>query len=253
MLDGDSGARNVPPSGARLAAAASAGIFPRSRMLSAGLVLLAAGALAILAGPLLGASLAELMRDGLERAFSLRAENGAAAATLLEAGRLLAWIAAPLAVVALVAVLIPARLARRRGGQTAAPLPRVRERDSFSAALSIAAAAAVLLVAVWTLRRAAGPALERAGAGSEAALCSLAAPFAVLLVASGAILCTAGLAEVAWYRARIWRALHLDAAQARREAREQGGDERARQRMRARDPDGSLRADEGGGGGKASR
>ncbi|MFO8072182.1 MAG: EscU/YscU/HrcU family type III secretion system export apparatus switch protein [Polyangia bacterium] len=235
MLDGDSGARNVPPSRARLAAAASAGIFSRSRMLSAGLVLVVAGSLAIPAGPLLGASLAELMRNGLERAFALRTESGAAVATLLQAGRLLAWIAAPLLVVALAAVSIPAWIARRRGGQTAAPLPRVRERDLFSGALSIAAAAAIVMIAVWILRRAAGPALERAGAGSEAALGSLAAPFAVLLVASGAILCIAGLAEMAWYRARIWRALHLDAAQARREAREQGGDERARRRMRERE------------------
>lgn len=210
-MHNDGSGRHLPPSTARLAAAARAGMFPRSPLLALGAALAAFAATLGLGGEALGSALADLVRDGLERAVLERPDPIAALAEALRRG---AIIAAPIvlapAAVALIAAVAPALWARRHGrGSTSAPLPSMPPRSPERAVLFAAAAAVAALAMAWGLV-AARTTLSRVSAG---------------IFAAGVALLLAGLADLALQHVRLVEALSLTRSEA---SREDGANEAAR-------------------------
>jgi flagellar biosynthesis protein FlhB len=225
--------RSIPPSRARLAAAARAGVFARSRLLVAGVVLAAAGATGYLLSARLGAALVGLVEEGLLDAVRLRGDPGAALLAGIGRGLLavLPLILVPGAVGALAAVL-PALAARRGSGSTSVPLP-VRPSRASRGVLAAFAVALFALLALVIVRSYGGElalALRGEGSGGRWVFELL----AVLVATAGATAALAGLADLALERASLLRALALRPADAVREERAASGDPRVRSRVRAR-------------------
>jgi len=208
------GGGHLPPSDARLAAAASAGMFPRSPLVALGAALVAFAATLGLGGEALGSALADLVRGGIERAVLERPDPIDALADALLRG---AAIAAPIvlapATAALIAALAPALWARRHGrGSTSAPLPSMPPRSPERAVLLATAATVASLAMAWGLV-AAPPTLSRVSAA---------------IFAAGVALLLAGLADLALQRARLVEALSLTRSEARREQHTPGTARRLR-------------------------
>jgi flagellar biosynthesis protein FlhB len=202
MPEGSSG-RHLKPTDARLAAAARAGLFPRSPLVALGAALAAVAIVLGCGGEELGSALADLVRGGLETAVLTRPDPILALVDALRSG---AIIAAPLvlapAAAALVASAAPALWARRHGpGSTAAPLPEAPRMVAERAILSFAAAGVAALALIW---------------GLVAAHATLSRISAAIFVAGVALL-LAGLADLALQRARLVEALSLNRSEARRE------------------------------------
>jgi hypothetical protein len=211
----DKGA-HLPPSSARIAAAARAGLFPRSPLLPLGGALAGLGCALLAFGSAVGRGLLGLVDGGLAAAVSSRPDPVDALVAALGRG---ARIAVPLllapALAALLAALIPALVARRFGrGSTSNPLPEAPGFRPGRAVLRVAA------IAVAAAAVAHGFAAGRPNVESAAAA----------LVAAGTALLLAGLAEIALERARLFEALRLTRSEARRE---QGVPETARRLRRA--------------------
>lgn len=208
-MPNDGNGRFLPPSDARLAAAARTGMFPRSPLIAPGAALVAFGAVLGLGGQALGAALEGLVRDGLEAAVLTRPDPATALVDTLRRG---AVVAAPLvlapAVAALIAAVAPALWARRFGrGTTSTPLPERPPRTPERAVLYPAAAAIAALAMAWGL------------AGVDAAAGRIATPVATGIFVAGVALLLAGLADLAAQRTRLVEALSLTRSEARREQR----------------------------------
>jgi hypothetical protein len=201
--------RHLPPSTARLAAAARAGMFPRSPL--------------GFGGEAFYAALAGLIRDGLEKAAFERPDPVVA---LLGAIRNGAIIAAPLilapAAATLVAAIAPALWARRHGrGSTTAQLPEAPPRTKERAILFCAAAVTAAFAVAWGF------------AGIDAAARRIVAPIADGIFAAGVALLLAGLADLALQRVRLVEALSLTRSEASREDGANASARRSRSEQRA--------------------
>lgn len=215
MSSEDRGA-GLPPSEARLAAAARAGLFPRSPLLPLGAAFVGGGAALGALGDAVRGEMADLVRGGLDAALFSRPDPGEALVSALARGGALALplVLAP-GLAALAAALIPALVARRFGrGSTSAPLP---EAPGFRPSRAVLRAAAIAVAAAAILRGFAPGRLSLADAAGA-------------LVAAGAALVLAGLAELALERTRLLEALRLTRSEARRE---QGAPKTARRLGRA--------------------
>jgi len=201
--------RHLPPSDARLAAAARDGMFPRSPVLALGAALAAFAAALGLSGRAIGAALEELVRGGLESAVRSRPDPATALVDTLLRG---ATLAAPLvlapACAALVAAVVPALWARRFGrGATSTPLPERPPRTPERAVLYPAAALVAAIALAWGF------------AEVDAAAGRIVEPIAAGIFAAGIALLVAGLADLALQRTRLVEALSLTRSEARREQR----------------------------------
>jgi flagellar biosynthesis protein FlhB len=225
--------RTVPPPRARLAAAARAGVFPRSRLLVAGATLAAAGAVGLLLGEQIAAVLGALVEQGLSSAVAERGDPGMALASSLGRGlaAILPLVLIP-AAVGVVVALIPAIVARRGGGETSVPVPRRPRRFSRGALTAVALAVFVLLALVALRDR--GGQLARSVAGLDSDNAWGGDLVALLVLAAGATMALAGLADLALERAHLLRSLALRPVDARREERAASGDPRARAQVRSR-------------------
>jgi flagellar biosynthesis protein FlhB len=213
-----SSGRHLPPSTARLAAAASAGMFPRTPLLALGAALVALAAVLGFGGDVLGRAVAGLVRDGLGTAALVRPDPEGALVEALSRG---AAIAAPVvlapAAAALIAAIVPALWARRHGrGSTAAPLPETPPRTPERAIL-IAAAVAVVALAAAHGFTAVRPALARLPAEGGGAMADVVAAIASSIFVAGIALLVAGLADLALQRVRLLEALALTRSEAQRE------------------------------------
>jgi flagellar biosynthesis protein FlhB len=225
--------RTVPPTRARLAAAARRGVFPRSRLLVAGATLTAAGAVGHLLGDQLTTSLTALVEQGLWSAVSERSDPGAALASTLGHGlvALLPLLLVP-AAVGVVVALLPAIAARRGGGETSTPIP-ARTRRVSRGVLSLVAVVVYALLALLVVRSK-GDLIARSLAGREADAAWGGDLVALLVLAAGATMVLAGLADLALERAHLLGTLALRPSDALREQRATSGDPRVRARVRSR-------------------
>ena len=210
--------RHLPPTTARLAAAARAGMFPRTPLLALGAALIAFAAVLGFGGEALWKALAGLVRDGLETAVLGRPEPVAALVDALSRG---AAVAAPLVLVpaaaALIAAVVPSLWARRHGrGSTSSPLPETPPRTPERAIL-IATAVTVAALAAAHGFAAVRPALARLPAEGGAVVKDVVAPIASSILVAGVALLLAGLADLALQRASLVEALSLTRSEARRE------------------------------------
>jgi len=210
--------RHLPPSQARLAAAAHAGMFPRTPLLALGAALIAFAAVLGFGGEALWKALAGLVRDGLEAAVLGRPDPVAALVDALSRG---AAVAAPLVLVpaaaALIAAIVPALWARRHGrGSTSSPLPETPPRAP-ERAIPIAAAVAVVALAAAHGFAAVRPALARLPAEGGGAMKDVVAPIASSIFVAGVALLLAGIADLSLQRASLIEALSLTRSEARRE------------------------------------
>jgi flagellar biosynthesis protein FlhB len=224
--------RSIPPSRARLAAAARAGVFARSRLLVSGAVLTAAGAAGYALADQLGAALAALVERGLLDATVQREGPGSALGSGLVEGLalILPLVLIPAAVGAL-AALAPAIAARRGGGTTSAPLPAPPRRASRGVLSAVALGVFALLAL--TIIRGHGDAIARSLREPESGAAWAGELIALLVLAAGATMVLAGLADLALERASLLRALALRPSEALREQRAASGDPRVRARIRA--------------------
>jgi flagellar biosynthesis protein FlhB len=224
--------RTVPPSRARLAAAARAGVFPRSRLLVAGVALSAAGAVGYLLTEQLAEALAVLIGDGLQDAVGRRGDPGSVLVHGLARGLvlILPLVLIP-AVLGVLAALAPAIAARRGGGSTSVPLPAPPRRVS-SGVLALLALAVFALLALVIVREH-GDAIARSLGGPVAGADWAGELIALLVLAAGATMVLAGLADLALERASLLRALALRPSDALREQRAARGDPRTRAQIRA--------------------
>jgi len=214
----DASGRHLPPSTARLAAAAHAGMFPRSPLLTLGAALVALAAVLGLGGEALWSALSDLIGDGLEAAVLGRPDPVDALVGALSRGAAVAapLVLAPLAA-ALIAAVVPALWARRHGsGSTSSPLPEAPPTTP-ERAIPIAAAAAVAALAAAYGFAAARPVLSRLPAEGAGALPDVVAPIASSIFVGGAALLLAGLADLALQRTSLLEALSLTRSEARRE------------------------------------
>jgi flagellar biosynthesis protein FlhB len=236
----ETGGRQVPPSEARLAAAARAGLFPRSRLLVTGSVLLGAGSAGYLARERIGAALRGILADGLASALARRGDPGMALADGIVVGfRALLPLLLAGALAGVVAALVPALAARRGRGSTAVRFPR-RAARSRTGVLAIAGVGLLALLALWLLRAYGGEAAQ-AARGEEVGVGWIGELMAALVFGAGAIAFVLGLAELALARARLLGELALTPSEARREERAASGDRRVKERARtwARRDDGA--------------
>ncbi|MCP4604134.1 MAG: hypothetical protein GY847_27035 [Proteobacteria bacterium] len=216
--------RTIPPGRGRIAKAARAGMFPRSSAIAGGLALLASAAVLALFAEQAGHSFMGLVEQGLDYAVASRPEPGLALNELIKTG---VWLILPLILAAFVGGLagavVPAVIARRHRGRTAVPLPRApKERVAFTV-LHVFAVFLVILFAAHILRSHMGAVtrLIRNDPGSQVELIYA---LSKLLAAGGAVMLLMGLAEIALLRHSLWRALHINSLEARREERAAGGD-----------------------------
>ncbi len=204
--------------------AARAGLFPRSGACPGGLALLAMAAVIAFAGEDLGRSLVTLTLQGLTWAAAPPSDPGSALKELLHEGSLIVLpILAAAFLAALAGAVLPAIIARRHRGRSAIPLPDApTERIPLAMIRILGVSVAVLLFAqivkshsgfVWRL------ADGELGAGTE-----LLTALSEILACFGAVMFLVGLMEVAVLRRAIWKALHLNSLEARREERAAGGD-----------------------------
>ena len=225
--------RTVPPSRARLAAAARRGVFPRSRLLVAGATLAAAGAVGYLLGDQLDESCRALVEQGLVSAVTERDDPGAALAARLGHGLVLVLplVAIPAAVAFLVS-LLPALAARRGDGETSLPIPH-RSRRLSRGVLSLAALVVFALSAL-AIVRGKGDLVARAIAGRETEVAWAGELIALLVLAAGGTMVLAGLADLALDRTHMLGTLALRPSEAQREQRAASGDPRVRAQVRSR-------------------
>ncbi len=222
--------RPIPPSSGRIAAAAKAGVFPTSNLLPSGISLLLTAALGwLFAEPVLrGANV--LMTLSVERAVS---PGGAPVSSLESAaagvlGPVLLFFAL-LFTGAFAGAGVPALIARRRAGRTAVPLPQIPAGTLPLGMLRLFGAGLFLLIALAVVRSAAvnvqaTPSVLLSGGR---AVCQLTAVL-------GGILILLGLIEWTLRRHLIFRALHLNTAEARRESRAHEGEPNVKRRQLAR-------------------
>ncbi len=221
------GGRVVPPSHERTAAAAREGLFAGPRVLTGGLVLIAA---AVMFGSMkewLAAASVGLVRDGLFDAVTLRTDPTEALYGYLASGiAFLLALAGVLFAVALAGAVVPALIARRGVGRTAVSIPKEKPARISSFVL---AATGVAVFTLLSVKIVAGHGFFSTGTGSTTADL----PFS-LIAAAGVVMCLVGMIDLALGRARIWRSLHLTRSEAVREDRASSGDRTAKSRVRAK-------------------
>jgi len=214
--------------------AARAGLFATSGTLVAGLVLLAAAGVVLIGGEAVALGFTQLVASGLEAAVVHRSSPAAALSALtLDGLMLLVPLLVTIFLVALAAALIPAFVAKRESGRSAVPLPRRWGGRGASLAIRLAGAALFILLAAWVWRSHVGSLVLFAG-GDRAAPQELFTALIQLMVAGGASLVVVGLADLSIRRRAIWKALHIDTLEARREARAAGGDPAVKAEVRRR-------------------
>ena len=222
--------RTIPPGDNRVEAAAREGIFPRSRLLPVGFALLGCSAVLHLGGRWMGERLSVLMRDGLEAAVGAQSDPAQHLEWAFKEG---ISVLVPLLAVALLGSAIPQIIvtvsARRRRGHTSTPLPRDRGPGFRGGLITLTA---LVLFGLLGFRIMKAGAAELFQAASPEILGGAILDLLVsLFAAAGAIALLAGVAELAWERTRIWRALHLSPSEAARDLRATRGDPRSRARM----------------------
>jgi flagellar biosynthesis protein FlhB len=216
--------RRVPPGRARVAEAARAGLFARSSVLVAGLAMLSAAAAMAFLGKGLGPAFSGLVRTGLLNAADNQTDPGAVLLrSLSEAwGITLPFFVAILAA-ALIGAVAPAAIAKRGRGRTSVPLPPAPRARFAAAVLRVFGVLVFLLLAAYILRSHTS-AVARLMTGELSASTDLIKAIYELLAVGGVVMILVGLAELADLRSEIWKALHLDSLEARREQRGAGGD-----------------------------
>jgi len=223
--------RSVPPSRARMAAAARAGVFPQSRLLVAGLVLASAGAVGLLLGDQIAGALGALVEEGLSNAVVQRRDPGASLCATLVRGLL---VVLPLVLIpaasGILASLAMAIAARRGGGSTSVPVPPRPRR--FSRGMLAGASLGVFGLFALAVLRAHGGALARSVEGLGAGTAWVGELVAQLVLAAGVTATVAGLADLALDRASLIGALALRPADALRDQRAASGDPELRARLR---------------------
>lgn len=187
--------------------------------------MLSSGAALALFGEGLGATVLSLARKGVANATARPVGAGAElCGALLEAARALFPLFAAILAAALIGAVLPAALAKRKRGRTAVPLPPAPKARLATAVIYLFGAGVVALSSIYILRGSAGAAsgLLRGDLGaSESIFRSL----CKALAAGGAVMLLVGLAEISLLRTEIWKALHLDSREARRELRAAGQDQ----------------------------
>lgn len=230
----------LPPSEGRIGAAAREGVFPRSRLLAAGITLLAGAGAIWLLGEWAAGRIAHLAGEGLRAALATRVDPASYLVDSLWTG---VSVLAPLAGVILIAGVVPQGIAalvqRRKGGQTSTPVPRLAGEGRASGIAALLSAAVFGLAAIEIARRQ-GPAMIGAedSVGAAEAISTLVAS---LLAAAGGVALLGGAIQLVFERGRIWRALHLSSSQAARDLRDQAGDREVRARMNALSRGGGAR------------
>lgn len=214
----DDAGRSFPASAGRKGAAARAGVFPRSRLLSGGVVLLGGALILSLAGGGLWSSLLAEFTSGLEGAMDKGVDPGQAALDALAAVlRMSLPVIVLVLLVGVLATALPALIAGRKG-TTSAPLPDDAEPRGARAVLELLS---LLAFGVLAVRIIAGslPSFSVFSVEEMEGTVPAAGELVVAIpAAAGIVMCLAGLADLAHTRATIWRRLALTRSEAERES-----------------------------------
>ncbi len=214
--------RTVPPGQGRIAAAARAGLFPRSGAIPSGLGFLATACILTLFGEEAGQLLIGLLTDGLDVALWLRLSPVDALSKALGASvGLVLLLTIPLFLGAFLGAVVPAVVAKRRRGRTAVPLPRPPKIRLVLGVIQMAGLSLIVLLALYIFRGHFGAVWRLLGGELGAALILFQA-FVKLLAAGGFVMLLVGGIELVISRQAIWKSLFLDRLEARREDRAGG-------------------------------
>ncbi len=199
-------------------------------MLSTGVVLsTGAAAIHLLASDAID-EIALWLEDGLSRAVFYRPDPvGALIDGLTGASTLLIPFLGVLAGTAMILNALPALVSKKGKGRTSVELPGDGRPGAGSLVLT---GFSVVLFLVFALSIFTGFLGQFSFETTPEGATELVVEAAVSLMAcAGAVLCVAGLAEIALERGRIWRSLHLSTGEARWEARDATGDRTVRARI----------------------
>ncbi len=221
--------RTVPPSAARTAAANNRGIYPRTPLLSSGVVLLTVACVLKVFGPSTAEKLTSLVRDGIASATRTDAAHAADTASAL--GLRGVASAAPIFVAILLAALsatwIPALIARSKKGFTNTPLPRnvpnTTRRRIIRLLGMIAAVGAGIIIAKD------GFTDTLLTVGPDATYFSSASgSVPAIMAAAGGILLTTGVFDLIMQKGEIANSLNLTRSQATCDQRSESSDPKVR-------------------------
>jgi flagellar biosynthesis protein FlhB len=214
--------RPIPPGPGRTAAAARASLFPRSDAIPGGLALLASAGFGWLLSDPLASAIRALLASELASAASQGADVRSSISRTAEAlGSTLLPVLSVLFLAALLGAALPVLMARKGRGHTASSLPRPPTGRLPVFVIRLLGAGLFLLIALHLVDRAG--AMPTDAAGMLKAILTFACGMAGAL---GGVMLLVGITELTLMRHLIYRALHLDAAQARRELRGSEGDPR---------------------------
>ena len=212
--------RPISPGPGRTAAAARAGLFPRSDAIPGGLSLLALAGISWLFFDRFAAAFHTLLEKGIRCAGFMRDDLKTSVLGYLgELGYLLLPILPIVFVSALLGAGIPALMARKGRGHTASPLPKAPTGRLQIAAVRLFGAALFVLIAVYIVNRS-----DAAPTDAAHILTTILTLGCRIVAALGGVMLLIGLIELALMRHLIYRSLHLDMIEARRELRAVEGD-----------------------------
>jgi flagellar biosynthesis protein FlhB len=223
--------RTVPPGEGRVAAATRAGLFPRSGAIVSGFVLLTMAWLLSFFGLDAGQYLQDLTRFALDAPFSRPEPVSAILTTFTSAASKTLPFLAMVFLIALLVALLPVIIAKRRGGNTAVPLPKAPKTVGATLVINLLGSGVFLLLVLYILRRRIG-ALWPFIQGDYERGSSLLLGASEMLAAGGIVLLFVGLAQIIVARHFLWRALFLSSSEARREARDARGDPAVKREQR---------------------
>ena len=225
--------RDIPPSIGRVAFAARCGLFPRTTLLGAGLVLITFALLLKFSIVPTASTLRDLFAMDFTEAFTGAGtlETALASEKTLTSAKNVATTAVRLTlpllfalfVAAALGTLVPALVFHKRGGSSAVALPKEPKPGPAVGVVKLMSALLVLLIAV-TIFKSARYDLVRLQTGDQGALIALGGAIFDTLLAAGALFILTGLCEVALMRQKILGALSLNRSEARAEHKASAGD-----------------------------
>jgi flagellar biosynthesis protein FlhB len=218
---------DIPPGAGRVAAAARAGLFPRTPLISTGTAFLCVAFIFYLFFEEGSAALTDFLGQGIEMAVS----SGTLPLAVLptQIGIIVYKLLAFLLVVFLGAFLgaaIPALWAKRKRGRTAVPLPQIPKAKTTQFVLRMTGALVFTVLALYVLKNRWQP-LSSSGspiAGAQALFTELTILAYKLPALAAFVMIMVGITELLTYRYLILRSLFLDSYELRLEQRAAGGD-----------------------------
>jgi flagellar biosynthesis protein FlhB len=214
--------RHIPPGQGRVAAAYREGRFPKSGLLSGGVVLLTVSLGLLWMGGWLVGGIINLFGLGVMKVLERPAGTDAAMEMLTETARLLLPLLGLMFAVGALFALLPALLGRRQRGRTAVPMPAPKR--GLLALLVLLALMALYIFKTLPLK----------GYSPLDILGTIGKGVLQLGTACGATMIIVGAGELLLVRHLVWRSLFLDKSESLREQRAMLGDPRMKQERQRR-------------------